>query len=176
MAKDLRAIFLTGDLIYCRAYVKEDKEHTGAWLDTPFPATAARGEKVLKDWHKTFFPMTRHYAICRLSNDEIAGGVKISMFARNMDVEFHFAPWAEDADELRADALKVLVPFLSQEWDMVGVNVSLAADWEASIAACEALEMNRAVTFREFFVRPGRQRVAKLIYQKLNPSGTFPNE
>lgn len=175
MAKDLRAIFLTGELVYCRAYVKEDKEHTAAWLDTPYPVNAARGEKVLKDWHKDFWPRTRHYALCRVADDQIVGGVTTSMFARNMEIRLHLAPWLEDADELRADALRILVPFLSEEWDMVNVSTDLAADWPASIAAAEELGMELAVTLREYYRRPGNERVNLLTYQKLNPKGEFPN-
>lgn len=174
MSNDLRAIYLTGDKVYMRAYVMEDKEHAAAWMDSPYPINSSRAEEILKDWHKEFWPDTRRYAICRLDGDEIVGGITISTFQRTADIKFHMAPWLDDADELRADALRVVVPWMSVEWDMISVTAKFASDQPITRAAAEELEMEHNGTFREFYARPGG-RADQLLYQKLNPRGEFPN-
>lgn len=173
-AADLRAIYLTGERIYLRAYVEEDKDQAMAWMDTPFPINPLQAEEKLKSWHKEFWPMTRHMAICLREDDSVVGGASIFLFIRNADLGIRIAPWREDADSLHGEALGIIVPWMSEEWDMVAVTAKVPADRPESIAAAEALGMENTGRFREFFARPSGERVDQLIYQKLNPRGEFP--
>lgn len=173
--EELRAIFLTGEAVYLRAHVMDDKDHAAAWLDTPYPVNSLRAEEVLKERHQAFWPDSRYYAICRRETNEIAGGVTISIRGRTADIDMHTAKWLTDGDEIRAEALALVVPWMSVEWDMITVNAHIPADQAATINAARELGMVHAGTFREVFLRPGGDRADLLVYQKLNPKGEFPN-
>lgn len=172
---DLRAIFLTGETVYLRSHVMDDKDHAAAWLDTPYPVNSLRAEEILKERHQEFWPQTRYYAICRRETDEIVGGVTINIHVRLADVYTHVARWLDDADQIRAEALELVIPWLSVEWDLITVTADIASDHRATIEAAERLGMVRAGTFREAILRPGNRRVDQLMYQMLNPKGEFPD-
>jgi RimJ/RimL family protein N-acetyltransferase len=165
----MRAVYLTGERIYLRAVVAADKEHAAAWLDTPFPVSAARAEKLLKDDAKPSSRVSR-YVIVRSADDEVVGGLALRSYdgRRTGWAELHMAPWLSDAGALRAEALSLAVPWLRDQVEMMVVRVPLAADEEATIAAAEALGMVRSARLREFVARPGG-RVDRLIYEALNP-------
>jgi RimJ/RimL family protein N-acetyltransferase len=164
----IRAVFLTGERAYLRAHLASDKEHAAAWHASPFPIDAARAEDLLKDAHKELVPDTKLFAICRVATDEIVGGARAWTSPRHADLSFHMAAWLDDADELRAEALGLLVRWLRDEVEMLTVTAALAADQPATIAAAEALGMLLGVRLREHIARPGR-RVDLLNYQALNP-------
>lgn len=163
---NLRANYLSGEKVYIRAYVEDDKQHTAAWADSYFPVGSPRGGKLLKEWHREYWPRTRRYALCRSGNDEVVGGVTIGI--RNLVGEFKvvIAPWIEDADELRAEAFKLIIPWLSDEWTMVAVTAIVPSDQPVTRAAADQLGMSLQVTLREFFARPGGVRADNLLYQK----------
>lgn len=164
---EFRAIFLSGDEVYIRAYVEADKEVTAAWAGTPFPVGSPRGEKLLKDWHTEWWPRSRHYALCRSATNEVVGGVTVEI--RNLVAEFVVttAVWLADRDELRAAAFKLIVPWLSEEWGMVSVLGHIASDEPACKQAAEELGMSHQATLRECFTRPGGKRADDLLFQKL---------
>jgi RimJ/RimL family protein N-acetyltransferase len=163
----LRAIFLSNDTVYMRAYVEDDKHAAQAWAGTRFPVGSPRGEQLLKDWHREWGARTRRYALCRSATDEVVGGVTVGV--RHLVGEFivAMAPWLDDADELRAAAFELIVPWLSEEWSLVSVTGHIEADQPATIEAAERLGMQLAATMREFYTRPGGMRVDDLFYQKL---------
>lgn len=164
---DFRAVFLSGDEVYIRAYLEEDKEVAAAWAGTPFPVGSPRGEKLLQDWHSEWQPRVRRYALCRTSTDEVVAGVTIGI--RHLVGEFVVKPagWLDDGDELRAAAFRLIVPYLSEEWGLVSVLGHVASDEPACRAAAEDLGMSHQGTMRECFARPGGVRADDLLYQKL---------
>lgn len=164
---ELRAVFLSGDEVYIRAYVDADKAIAAAWAGTPFPVGSPRGEKLLKDWHSEWWPRTRRYALCRTSTDEVVGGVTVGI--RNLVGEFvvKTAGWLDDGDDLRAAAFKLVVPWLSEEWGLISVTAYVADDEPACKTAVEELGMTHQATLREHAVRPGGERVDTLMFQKL---------
>jgi RimJ/RimL family protein N-acetyltransferase len=166
-ADNLRAVFLSGARVYLRAYVEDDKNVAPAWADSPFPVSSLRGEKLLADWHKEFWPRARRYALCLTETDEVVGGVVVGI--RHLVAEFKVATahWRNDGDELRAAALELVVPWLSDEWSMVSVTAHIPADQPLTIAAAERLGMHLAVRLREFYVRPAGVRIDELNYQQL---------
>ncbi len=165
--REFRAVFLSGDEVYIRAYVEEDKNVAAAWAGTPFPIGSPRGEKLLKQWHGEWWPRTRQYALCRTATDEVIGGVTIGV--RNLVGEFvvKIARWADDADELRAAAFRLIVPFLAEEWGLISVQCYVASDEPVCRAAVEELGMSHQATLREYFTRPAGVRVDNLVFQKL---------
>jgi RimJ/RimL family protein N-acetyltransferase len=171
----LRAVFLTGERVYLRGHLTDDKDHAAAWYASPFPIDAARAEEILKERHTELEADVKYLAICRLATDDIVGGTRISADARHARLKLHMAPWLDDADSLRAEALRLLVGWLRDEGEFLTTTASIADDEPETIAAAEALGMVLGVRLREHLARPGR-RVDQLWYQALNPRWTVAPE
>jgi RimJ/RimL family protein N-acetyltransferase len=153
--RSLNAVYLTGERVAVRAFVLADKDHASAWFPGPYPVNAVKAEEFLKEVHKGLERRTRYYALIRRADDAVIGSFKHWTDGRTSDVNVQMAPWLEDADDLRADAINVIVPWLTGQFEMQTVTLSLAADQPISIAAAEGLGMVRAVRFREHLARPG---------------------
>jgi len=158
--------------VYLRAMVEADRDHGAAWLDETFPVNAARAEAALKEEHEGWGwqRSSRRLAIALVEDDGVVGSARVSSHNgyRTCRLSFVMAPWQDDADELRAEALGLLVRWLRDETELMVVTVDLPADERATIAAAEALGMARNARLREWFGRPGG-RVDCLVYQALNP-------
>jgi len=169
---DLRPVFLRGSSVYLRAMVEDDKERGAAWLDETFPVNAGRAEAALKEEHQGqwWARSARRLAIALVDGDAVVGSARVRSEdrSRTCRLSFAMAPWRDDADALRAEALAILVRWLRDESEAMVVTVELPADEPATIAAAEALGMVRNGRLREWFGRPGR-RVDCLVYQALNP-------
>lgn len=167
----MRVTYLTGDRVYLRAMVEDDKSSVVAWHDTVFPVNAVFAEEYLKDQHKEMWDVSdRLLAIARSENNAVVGGVALHFSGnRRAEIKLHLAPMTERAGELRAEALRLLVPWLLEEHNMRRVDIVLAADEEATITAARGLGMFEGVRLRQFFYKHG-QRVDALIFQILNPN------
>jgi len=152
--------------------VEDDKERGAAWLDETFPVNAGRAEAALKEEHQGqwWARSARRLAIALVDGDAVVGSARVRSEdrSRTCRLSFAMAPWRDDADALRAEALAILVRWLRDESEAMVVTVELPADEPATIAAAEALGMVRSGRLREWFGRPGR-RVDCLVYQALNP-------
>jgi RimJ/RimL family protein N-acetyltransferase len=166
----VRPAYLTGQRIYLRAMLLIDKEHAIAWHASPFPIDATRAEVILKEGHAHFWGSPRtQYAVVRLDDDAIIGGVVVGSWnTRTAWLYVHMAPGLAEADDLRAEVLRIAVPWLRDEREMMSVTVPIAADEAATERAAEELGMVLSVRLREHVARPGH-RVDRLIYQALNP-------
>jgi hypothetical protein len=153
----MRVPYLTGETIYLRALVAGDKETAAAWYPGPFPINAARAEDWLKEAHTDFWSANkpRHLIIARTEDDATVGSVA------------SLAPWRDDADALRAAALRIVVPWARDDLELMVLTVPIAADETATLAAAEALGMERAARLRDYVARPGG-RVDRFLYQALN--------
>lgn len=167
----LRAIFLTGERVYLRGLVEDDKSTAIAWHDSVFPVNSAFGEEQLKEQHKAMWDVpSRQLAIVRAGDDSVVGGASIRFGGnRRAEIRLHMAPILDQAGGLQAESLRLLVPWLLEEHNMRRVDVALAADEEAAVAAARELKMTAGVRLREFFQKRG-QRVDLLIFQILNPN------
>jgi RimJ/RimL family protein N-acetyltransferase len=169
---DLRPVYLSGPRVYLRAVVEADKERGAAWLDQTFPVNVARAEAALKEEHEGpwWRRAERRLVIALGEDDEVVGSALVSSHNANRTgrLRFQMAPWRDDADALRAEALGLLVHWLRDETELMTVTVELPADQPATIAAAEAFGMVRNARLRERFARPGA-RVDCLVYQALNP-------
>ncbi len=166
----MRATYLTGETIYLRALVAGDKETVGAWYAGSFPISAARAEVWLKEAHTDIWGNSkpRRYLLARVDDDTPVGGVTLAVQGnRRGFLTFAMAPWRDDADALRAEALRFLVPWVRDDLELMTLTVAIAADEAATIAAAEALGMQQAARLRAFVARPGG-RVDRLLYQALN--------
>ncbi len=173
----MKPVFLTGEVVYLRPMVPEDKDVAVAWYDSPVPVNSVLGEKTLTELHTAMWnPSTRQYAIVRQEDDRVIGGAAID-FAhgdRKATISLHMAPLLERADELQAEALRILLPWLIEEHNMRRVDLNVGANDAATIAAAEELGMFAGVRLREYWQRPGG-RVDMLIYQILNPHEVHPH-
>lgn len=167
----MRPTYLTGERVYLRGMVDDDKAHTVAWYPSTFPVNAPFGEQQLTELHGKIWGASMYQlAIVNTADDRLVGGARVSFAQRDRKakVEIHMAPWVDDADVLRAEALRVLVPWLLEDHNLRRVDAHLESNQPASIAAAEELGMFEAVRLREFWRRPGG-RVDAVIYQIFNP-------
>jgi RimJ/RimL family protein N-acetyltransferase len=167
----LRAIFLTGERVYLRGMLEDDKSSAIAWYDTIFPVNSAFAEEQLKEQHQEMWDVSkRQFAIVRSEDDAVIGGAAIVYGGdRLAEIQLHMAPLLANGDSMQAEALRLLVPWLLEEHNMRRVDIELAADQEATITAAQELGMSEGVRLREFFHKRGG-RVDALIFQVLNPN------
>lgn len=167
----MQAVYLTGESVYLRALTAADAQVASAWFDSPFPINATRAEEFLKEEaHKN--PWNRErilLAIVRPDGNEVIGGVSIRSFLRAATLTFHVAPWAEDGDALRADALGLLISWLREELEYILIRTSIPADQTKTIAAAERAGMRLGARLREHIGRGG-SRVDLLMYEIADPS------
>lgn len=171
-AHELRPDYLRGARVYLRAMQEADKERGAAWLDETFPVNVARAEKALEEessgpwWRRR----QRRLAIALVEDDDVVGSALVGSWdgQRTSRIDFDMAPWRQDADTLRAEALRLLVHWLRDESEVMVVTAAIAADEPETIRAAEELGMIRTGELREWFGRPPG-RVDCLMYQALNP-------
>lgn len=172
----MRVVYLTGDRVHIRPPVEADKACAIAWFNSLVPANEIRaaqsmGNQVYPYWEATEFT----FIIARVADDDVIGSVHLSIGDwRVVSVRFHMAPMLPDADELRADALRLLIPWLRDEHEFMAVRLALPDNQTVTIAAAEELDMVLSVRLREFVPVPGG-RADELIYEALNPRWEVPH-
>lgn len=171
----LQAVYLTGEHVYLRAMMLSDKDHATAWFNSPYPINASRAEAILKDQHNQLFSRTFYLVIVRRATDETIGGMTLLTNGRGADLWFTMAPWLDDADAMRADALRVVIPWLRDEATMAATDVLIASDEVETIKAAEELGMTLGVRLREHITRPG-YRADQLVYQAFGAAWVFDKE
>lgn len=164
----MRAIYLTGSLIHLRGMLPSDKDTALAWFPGPYPVNSVRAKTFLEEEHKGWGRRVQHYAICLNEDDSVVGGVRIWSSTSHANVTFQVAPWRRDGGAIRADALRVLVPWLRDERDLINSAFELAADDEAASAAARELGLVPGARLREWLARPGG-RTDLVIWQAPNP-------
>jgi len=169
--------YLTGKLVGLRALTLADAAHAAAWARGPLPINATRAEAFLKETHTDpWNPRRRYLAMVRVGDGEIVGGAAVSgANGRTGKLDVWAAPWfsPEEGDRLCADAVRVAVPWLRDDNELMTVTFAVPADAAATIRAAEDLGMVLGATFREHVARPGG-RVDLLEYQALNSGWTIP--
>lgn len=162
--------YLTGKKVRLRAPVEADKDCATAWFDSPFPINASRAATFFEEmpgkwWEQPALTLV----IARVETDEVVGGLRLTNSdRRTTSMSFHMAPVLPDADELRADAVRIVVPWLRDEHEYMVVRLHIGADATETVAAAEQLGMRLGVRLREFLAGPGG-RVDRLCYEALNP-------
>ncbi len=166
----MRVGYLTGEHIYLRPLEEADQETATAWFASPFPINATRAKTFFDEQPAHWWDQESHtLVIARVDDDTPVGGLKISSEHRRMAaLRFHMAPVLEDADPLRAEALRIVVPWLRDEHEYMVVELITADDEVETIAAAEDLGMKLCIRLREFIARPGG-RVDELSYVATNP-------
>ncbi len=165
----MRVGYLTGKRIYLRPLEEADQETATAWFNSPFPINATRAKAFLEeeqeDWYSDRFMAL---IVARIEDDHPIGGMTYRTHDRRVaTVRFHMAPSLNDADEMRADAIRMVVPWLRDEHELMVVRLGLASDQFESIRAAEDLSMRPSVRLREWVARDGK-RVDEIVYEALN--------
>jgi hypothetical protein len=167
----MRAVYLTGEEFYLRAMVLDDKDHAAAWLGSVLPVSVKAAEKLLEEAHEVGWdePPVMHLAVVRKSDDEIIGGVAIEDQARRLAwLSIYSAPSLENGEQLRADVLRLVVPWLRDELEILVTRVEIPEDEVTLISAAEELGMLPATRLRQFKARASG-RLDMLGYEALNP-------
>ncbi|MGA7670218.1 MAG: GNAT family protein [Nitrolancea sp.] len=165
----MRVGYLTGERIYFRPLEESDQETATAWFDSPFPINGTRAKAYFdedqEDWYSARFFVL---ALARTDDDEVVGSVTYSSHDRRVaTVGFHMAPAQNEADELRAEAIRIVIPWLRDEHEFMIVRLSIASDQPESLRAAEELGMQTSVRLREWIARDGT-RVDEIVYEALN--------
>ncbi len=166
----MRAAYLTGAQVYLRALVADDKATVATWFAGPFPSNATQGERWLKDVYSDEWGANRprYLVIVRAEDDRPIGGVALTVRENRRGlVHFAMAPWLAEADALRAEALRLLVPWVRDDLELMTLELYLAADEATTRAMAEELGLREGARLREFVARPGG-RADRLLYQALN--------
>jgi RimJ/RimL family protein N-acetyltransferase len=169
----MRPPYLTGKTIYLRALVADDRDEPLAWHASSFPINSARADAMLEEMHDSpWEPEMIPLAIARRADDQVIGSITIERHGGRVGtLSVHTAPTCPEPDTIQADALRIAVPWLRDEMELMVVTVRIPADQTAVIAAAESLGMAATARLREAIVRPDG-RVDLLVYQALNPRWT----
>lgn len=172
----MRVGYLTGEHIHLRPPEEEDRACATAWFESVFPIDASRATLFLEDhpfpwWLATDFTLI----IARSDDDQVVGSLRVSSSNhRTASLRFHMAPALPRADALRAEALRIAIPWLRDEHEYMVVRLFIPENASETIAAAEALGMELSVRLREFIAVPGG-RVDELAYEALNRRWEVPH-
>src|SRR3954447_1399288 len=101
----VRAVYLTGEMLYLRAMVAGDRGHTAAWFNNPFPMSPDRADRWLKEAHpRAGQPRTIHLVVVRAADETVIGGAELKTDYRTGTLALHIGPSLPDGDALRGEA------------------------------------------------------------------------
>lgn len=166
----MKVAYLTGERVYLRALVADDKATVATWFVGPFPSNATQGERWLKGIYSDEWGANRprYLVIVRAEDDMPIGGVALTVRENRRGLlHFAMAPWLAEFDALRAEALRLLVPWVRDDLELMTLELYLAADEPTTRAVAEELGLRESVRLREFIARPGG-RTDRVLYQALN--------
>jgi RimJ/RimL family protein N-acetyltransferase len=167
------AIYLRNDRLGLRAPVREDAHCAHAWYEGPFPVTPKGAEDVLVEqetipWGNN--PTIRLIAV-ELASGAVIGGALVERSDSRVGKLRITAGGADRPDEerqgVRADVLRILLPWAMGELDLMVVTVDIADDERIVIDAATEIGMREVVRLREHVARPTR-RVDMLMFERVN--------
>jgi RimJ/RimL family protein N-acetyltransferase len=166
----MRPPYLTGETIYLRALVADDRDEPLAWHAGSFPINSARAGQLLEEMHDSpWEPETIQLAIARRADDQVIGSITVERHGgRTGTLAVHIAPTCPESNAIEAETLGIAVPWLRDEMELMVVTVRIAADQDVVIAAAESLGLDATARLREAIARPVG-RIDLLVYQALNP-------
>jgi len=165
--------YLTGERLLLRAPLAADAAVATGWYPGVFPVGASRGASHLKDKLKAAWWPDREFQlmIVRMGDDEVIGGVIVEHpTGPGAVLRIKIAPSLdpEETDATQADTLRLLVPWLLDEAEVLTITVGIGADQPRSLDAARELRMETQIRLREFLARPGG-RVDLIQAQALHP-------
>jgi RimJ/RimL family protein N-acetyltransferase len=160
-----------GETLYLRPPEPGDAGYGLAWHPSPFPIIRQRAEKILKEeFPKEGDRRIVHFIACRRSDDiPIGATVYDTGDRRTAYVKVHADPTLGNGTAaVKAEILRILVPWLSGEMKKMVVWAELDAPEPELLAGAEAAGMRPAVRLREAIWKDGA-RHDQWIYELLHP-------
>ena len=163
--------YLSGETLALRMLEPADAAAPVAWRPHPFPLSTARAGKLLeREVPEAAEARRRTLVAVRHADGALLGAVHLDE-GYPVTVETTF--WLPEtlgpgADGVAAEMLRIVVPWLSDEWGVPSVWVEWPACWAETTAAAEAIGMRPGIRLREA-ARRGGERHDLLGWEQLNP-------
>lgn len=167
------AAYLKDDRYGLRAPVPEDADHAMAWYEGAFPIPAEAAHDLLTGQETIPWGMnpTIRLMVVELATGDIVGGVlverKDDRVARLRLTAGGPDPSGEDAQRLRADVLRLLVPWVMGELNMMVAVIDVPADEAILIDAARELGLVEVVRLRQHIARPAG-RIDLLMLERVD--------
>ncbi len=167
------AIYLRDERYGLRAPVPEDAAAAGAWYEGAFPISTETARAMLVEqetipWGAN--PMIRLIAM-ELDSDRVVGGAVVERQDNRVGKLQVTAGGplraGEEGQRLRAALLRLLVPWMMGELNMMTAVIDIPADETIMIDAARELALVEVVRLREHIARPDR-RVDLLMLERVN--------
>jgi RimJ/RimL family protein N-acetyltransferase len=166
------AVFLRGERYGLRAPVPEDATRAGAWYEGAFPILAETAGKLLAEQETIPWglnPMVR-LMVADLATGEVVGGALVERQDNRVGKLIVTAGGpdrsGEAAQRLRAETLRLLVPWMLGELNLMTAVIDVPADETVLIETAGELGLTEVARLREHIARPGG-RVDLLMLERV---------
>ena len=162
--------FLVGDSLYLRPLELGDAARAGSWRGSPFPVPAARAEDFLKqEIPKEMERRKVRFVACRRADDAPVGAVvfEVQDWRTASVVPTADVALGADGSRIKAEIVRLIVPWLVEERHLTAVWVELDAGEPDTLAAAGAIGMRPAARLREAIWRNGA-RHDQVVYERLH--------
>lgn len=167
------AIYLQDGRFGLRAPVPEDAEYAGAWYEGAFPISAEAAREHLAE-HETLpwgINPTIRLIVVELDTGSVVGGVLVerqnNRVGKIVIVAGRPDPASEAAQRVRAAVLRMVVPWMMGELNLMTAVIDAPADETVVIEAARELGLVEVVRLREHIARPSG-RVDLLMLERVN--------
>ncbi len=163
--------YLVGETIYLRGLEIGDAKWATAWRGSPFPVSAQQiEEQIKKQVPEQAEQRTSRLIACRRDDGRPVGSVAVNDRENTESAIDLFADPAlgQNGEDIQAEMLGLVVPWLSGERMRPIVVLETDADQGPVLLTAEALGMRLAVRLRDGVWRDGRLR-DQLFYELPNP-------
>lgn len=167
------AVYLQDGRYGLRAPVPEDAEHAWAWYEGAFPISSETAREYLVEQESIPWggnPTVR-LVIIDLGTDAVVGGALVERQNNRVGklkiVAGRPEPSSEAAQQLRAAVLRMLIPWMMGELNLMTAVLDVPSDETVVIAAAHELGLVEVVRLREHIARPSG-RVDLLMLELVN--------
>jgi RimJ/RimL family protein N-acetyltransferase len=164
--------FLVGETLYLRPLEAADAQFPGAWHQSPFAINPQRAEVILTKEIPSEADKRKHRLVaCRRSDDIPVGAVLYHSWSDFYTwVQLRVDPALDDeqTSAIKAEMLRIFVPWRSQECLNLGVWVELDGPAPALLDAAKTIGMRPASCYREAIWHRGA-RHDQWVYELLHP-------
>ncbi|HWK79628.1 MAG TPA: GNAT family protein [Thermomicrobiales bacterium] len=160
--------FLVGEEIYVRRIEKADARYAMSWRDSIFP----RSPSVTEEWiTKEMMKSGRDwYAIVRKADDRPVGSLTLSGHGIHTFLRFHVDPlYGEAAGRWKAEAIRLVLPWRSDEQKKISQFLTLTGDETEAIAAALDAGAFEAARTPKLILKEG-ERVDLVRFAHLSPA------
>ncbi len=169
------AVYLRNDRLGLRAPARDDAARANAWYEGHFPVTPQVAEDLLVEqetipWGNN---PTIRLMVIDLETGAVVGGALVER-TDNRVSKLRITVGAVDRSDIerqriRSDVLRVLLPWVMDELDLMIATIDVPADESTVIEAASEIGMNGVVRLREYVARPNG-RVDLLMFERINLS------